>query len=158
VPFASGNGLSAATANSLVPLLVRKTALETVNNSTTLQNDDEIFWTPATSAVYQLELVVMYNSGTIPDLKLAFTVPTGAALTWAALYVDPSSGSMTVSANLTTGVLAIGGTAGDVHCLVQGVLVMSTTAGNLQLQWAQNTANASNSNVLAGSHGRLVRM
>jgi hypothetical protein len=46
----------------------------------------------------------------------------------------------------------------DQVILVQGILIVSSTSGNLQFQWAQNTANASNSSVKANSYLLLRRV
>lgn len=147
----------------LRPLYVRKASDETVNNSSTLQDDNELLLTPSISHTYLLDGQIFYSTGTTPDLKLAFTFPTGAVLAWS-LFGYKFDGSSFESEYRTSTWQAASGTSNAVAGTtatydvvhVRGILRMSTTAGNLQLQWAQNTANASNTVVKADSWLRLT--
>jgi hypothetical protein len=156
MPFVAGQILTAALLIAGVPIAVRKTADQTVNNSTVLVNDSELFWTPPVSTTYQLRLVLYYNSGTVPDIKAGWSLPAGATLTWGALYVN-TAGGLTVIGNLGAGTLSIGGLGAEANAEFHGILTMGSTAGNVQLQWAQDTANASNTIVRANSHGYLIK-
>lgn len=140
------------------PVVARKTADETVNNSSALQNDDVLAAAVVASATYTFLLVVHHNSNATADIKFGWTVPTGTTMVWGDVIVN-TAGSLTVAANLTqSSVQAIGGTAGDSFQAFRGVIIVSTTAGTVQLQWAQNTADVSNTKVLAGSYLILTRI
>lgn len=133
---------------------VRKASDETVNNSATLQNDDDLAAGLAANDVMFFRAVLFYDSNATADIKITFTVPTGATIKW-----GPDAGSRVTSTGSVSGSsiitasgssLAFGGISSGVMT-VSGVVVNGATAGNLQLQWAQNTADASDSKILAGS-------
>jgi hypothetical protein len=161
---AAGDDLTAATLQSLIselrPIFVRKVSDETVNNSAVLQNDDELVAAVVANATYEVFLRLIVNSGTTPDFKYTFTAPSGATGS-AQLYTgsnpDTAASSLQGPASITaTG--AASGVGADQVILVQGILIVSSTSGNLQFQWAQNTANASNSSVKANSYLLLRRV
>lgn len=156
--------LTAANLNAaftaVTPLFVRKTSNETVNNSAVLQNDDALVLAVSASSTYLLSLRLIVNSGTTPDFKFTFTVPAG---TTGSIQIFEGSTPSTAAAVLQgpfslTATSATSGIAADQIILVQGVVVVSTTAGNLQLQWAQNTANASNTIVGSNSYMMLTKV
>ena len=144
--------------DSAIPLSSYKTASENVNNSAVLQNDDVLLKAVEASSVYIVEAHLFYFSGTTPDLKIAWTVPAGATLVWGGVYYDAAL-AMTSNGNFATAAnLAIGGSGGDAHASLFGLLTTSTAAGTLQMQWAQNTANLSNSTIYAGSYLTLRKI
>lgn len=155
--FAAGQVLTAAQLNALVPVTAVKLADETLNNVTGLQNDDELLWAVSASSTYLLHLSISYNSGTTPDIKFGWSVPASTTMKWRVIGAD-TAGAVILTSGLTeSSVQPIGGAGADTHLLVEAVITVSTTAGNVTLQWAQNTANVSNTIVRAGSAGYLVK-
>ena len=156
-------GAVQATVNQSEPVVVRmKTSDETVNNSTTLQNDDQLYIPLAASETVSFEAFLRSNGDATADIKIAFTAPAGATVRWApagGLYVSTADAAAVSSAELTEGsALAFGVPAGATrHIHVTGRCVNSTTAGNLQLQWAQNTLTVADTNVLASSWLKVIR-
>jgi len=77
-----------------------------------------------------------------PDIKVTFTVPSGATIRWFGEWFEgayQSSGVVTASG--TTVTLAI--TANSIGMFkFNGIVVNGSTAGDLQFQWAQNTSNS----------------
>jgi hypothetical protein len=158
----AGAKLRASVLSALItevrPITARKTANETINNVGVLQNDDELLVAVEASVTYHMELRVSYTSGTTPDLKLAWTYPTGTTIRWSGVDAD-TAGAVRVAGNLTeTSTPAICGSGGDLMAVYTGMVVTSSTAGTLQLQWCQNTANASNSTIYAGSFLTIKRV
>lgn len=136
--------------------IIRKTANETVNASTTLQNDDHLLYALAASEVAEAECVIWYASGTTPDLKVAFTVPSGDIFVqWTGTNASDAvlGGGVTAGSGTTRDLQGGGPSATDPNrCAIARILVRNgATPGNLQLQWAQNTSNASDSIVFANS-------
>jgi len=127
---------------------VRKTADETVNNSTTLQNDDDLSLS-LTSGTWICHSVLAYDSNTTADFKYNYTY----------------SGTVTSSRTFGFGLsLTTTGTTGDLQVVSPGInnarqtggsgsgtfantiidfTIVASTDGTLQLQFAQNTADAS---------------
>jgi len=133
--------------------LVRKTADESVTSSATLQNDDHLLLAVGASEVWEFEAFILTTSASqTPDIKLTFTVPTGATISWVGNSVDntavsnflPVTASGTaiappIAANFTTIVR------------IRGVVETGSTSGNLQLQWSQNQSNNNAVTVKANS-------
>lgn len=155
--FAAGP-ITAAQLEAIVPVFKVKLTSELVNNTTTLQNDDHLFWTVASNTSYVLDLILTYTSNTTPDFKFTWSVPTGTTYIWGGTYYDLSSVLVTNGGftEATTG--AIGGTGASINGIFHFYITTASTAGTFQLQWAQNTANASNTTVHAGSIGVLRRI
>ncbi len=153
---AAGAKLRASVLSSLItevrPLFVRKAADETVNNSTTLQNDDELLLPVAANATYWLYLRLLVSSGTTPDFKMLFTFPTGLVMKLHNLLPTPT---VSVPYDQTT-TAAMSTTGADATFQVEGLVRVGSTAGTLQVQWAQNTLEASNTIVRADSTMRLA--
>ena len=133
-------GETGAAGNSAV--MVRKTADESVSN-TTLQNDDVLKIALAANDAYEFSGFLIVNStSATPDIKVTFTVPTGATIRWfgegfGEAYVASTN---VVSASGTTfTVTLLANTLANVK--FSGIVTNSTTAGNLQLQYAQNQSN-----------------
>ena len=142
------------TALSGIPAVVRKGADETVTNDT-LQDDDELLYPVAANEVWKFEVLVLYDSGTIPDIKFAFTVPAGASLAWRKTQSAPVN---TVTASGASADSVGQGAGTVVMDLLHGYVANGATAGNLQMQWAQATNDASDTKVLANSSLMLWRL
>jgi hypothetical protein len=142
------------------PTVVPKTATETVNNSATLQDDDELAVTVDTGTVCKVELWLMLSAaGTAADWKFAWSVPSGGEIYWGPISAQAGdSGWVRNQAATTPGGLLVstdslpaGSMNGRHGVMLAGIYVGGGTAGDLQFQWAQNTADASDSKVLANS-------
>ena len=122
---------------------LRKTADESVSSSNTLQNDDVLKIALAASDAVEFSAVMFVSStSSNPDFKMTFTVPSGASIRWMAEWFDEVAyqRSIIVTGSGTTVTFqVIGGTLGMVK--LSGIVVNGSTAGDLQLQWAQNTSN-----------------
>lgn len=154
--FAAGDEPTAAQVEDLRGLRVVKTVAETVNNSTTMQNDDELFLTVAASTTYRFSARILYTSGVTPDIKFGFTYPVGATATYTIHGIAAGGAALTAFHQVETTVSAMeGGTA--TACTMTGTWTTGVTPGTVQLQWAQNTLNASNTQVLTGSFLELVK-
>lgn len=163
-PFLAGEEPTPEDLNGLI-LSARKTTTEGVTSSTTLQNDDELFVAAEVSAVYRVELFLLSDHGTAGKIKIGWTVPTGASLSWAVLGPATTEATNTAVASLnmqtrtTSEVASLGGsTSTGVLTLAFGTLIVGSTAGNLQLQWAQNATSVTATNVRSGSHLVLIRI
>lgn len=142
-------------------ICVAKSADETVNNSSTFQDDDHVFYPMAANTSYQFEVWLLWSATSgAPDFKAQWTFPAGATMFW-----DTASSSANVPSAWAA--VALGGTANalltEASTFAWGssnvtggqafwlIVRNGANAGNLQLQWAQNTANASDSKILKDS-------
>jgi hypothetical protein len=127
--------------------LVRKTADETVSNSTILQDDNDLFFAIGANEIWSVNLVVVLTSSTVADFRGAITAPSGATGQW----------GRAGSNNYT----ALDGSAYDFHSgqgatrvmvILDALVVNGVTAGNVRFQWAQDVAEVSDTKVLTNSY------
>jgi len=133
--------------------IVIKTADETVNNSATFQNDDHLFHSVVTGT-YFFRHQWVYNTGATPDLKSQYTTPASTTMR----YWTQASISTHAASGLTQASSVIyDGDGQDVSVTTAGRMTI-TTAGTFQWQWAQNTANASNTIVREAAYLEITRL
>lgn len=143
-----------------VPIIVYKSADETVNNSTTFQNDDALVTASLTANKdFLFEAGIRVDSSTVADLKIQFTLPASATMEAAVIYVD-TAGTNAFSAIYRGASLSTGGAgAGTTRYIsIHGLIKIAGTAGTVQLQWAQDSLEASDTKVLAGSFFRYHQL
>jgi hypothetical protein len=132
-----------------VSQVIKKATDQVVTNSTTLVDDTDLKFPVLEFYSYYFESLIEFTSGTTADIKLAFTVPTGAVLRWGpanGIKVDASGsivvqGQETVSGNAMSFGYDAGGDRQQI--LLKGYVECSAgESGFLQLQFAQNTADS----------------
>jgi len=161
--FAAGDEPTADQLNST--LLAIKSSAQIVNNSNTFVNDAELTLAVAANSSYAITLALLFVSNATPDIKWTLTFPSGAICSWGAIRLVSSVAALTGDADFggyssaTSGSSSVsaGGTALTQLALTMGSLTTGATAGSLTLQWAQNTQNASDTTVAAGSYLLLQR-
>lgn len=139
---------------NVAAMIARKSVDETVNNSAAFQNDNELLLPLEANRVYLSKTHVVYNSGATPDLKYQFTLPAGATTpAWSGFWYNTA-----LSLIYADGAEAntVGGNGTNLPFDLTGIVVCGATPGTMQFQWAQATANASNSIVRAGSYFMLI--
>lgn len=140
------------------PLVAYKPANEVVNGSTTLQDDDDLFWPVAANARYSLRLILYMNSGATPDFKFAWSVPSGTTIIWSTIALSPTAVT-NLTGPLNEGTTAVYDGQGALRPIyIDGLVRVGPTSGTLGIQWAQNSSNASDTIVAAGSFGTLLRV
>ena len=132
------------------PIVVVKSADESVGSSTTLQNDDELLAALASSTRYAFRLMFFMDSNTTAGFKHDFAVPTGATGT-----VTTNLRPTTPTANTVRDIEAdqtytVSNTT-ERFLIIHGHVTTDTTAGNLQFRWAQNVSDAAAARVTEGS-------
>jgi hypothetical protein len=149
------------------PLFAYKTAeAQLANANTTLFNDTHLFLPMQTNAWYALDGMLVWESGTTGDIKFGWTVPAGAFMQrWSLIGIDTTAttliGVTNVGISSSAGTtLARGGVAVGTMEVghLQGLVQTAGTAGNLQLQWAQNASEAVNTRLKQYSWIRLMRV
>jgi hypothetical protein len=154
-----GAGLGADPTEINVPptiQVVRKTADETVNNSSTLQNDDHLYFAVGANEIWEFEIflrVVMDDIATALGLRCDFSVPSeGACKIWCTnQYHWTASKNQHELVNGTY--FRTSPPLANENCInyIKAVYIGGANAGNVQFQWAQIVAHASDSKVLANS-------
>lgn len=139
------------------PLFARKTSNQAITSSASLTNDTALLIPNlVANAVYRVELSVQYfsaASGTTPGLQVDFTLPAAADVGFMSYELTGQLGRA-----LTNGaVTGITATTSISFLKMDGLLVMSATAGPLQFRWAQNVSSGSHTTVASGSYLLLTR-
>ena len=147
-------------------------AEQTINNTATLATLTDFTTALVANATYVAEFVLIYLSGTTPDVKFKWDIGSvsGCTIEWgqtgasAINAAAPSGGGAITTYNsmhdqTQTMALAGQGTGADNKVVVPifATIHNSSTAGNLNFQWAQNTANGSNTSLLVGSYMKITR-
>lgn len=135
-----------------------KSSTQTVNNSTALVNATGLSFSAAANAAYLGDLCLYYNSGATPDIKFGLTVPSGTTGTWGGLGYDFTPVLLAFGPIDIATALGFGGLSADRAAFIRVALTTSSTAGTVQVQFAQSTMNASNTNLLAGSWIKFHRI
>jgi hypothetical protein len=159
-PFVAGNVLTAANLNALLPVYVIKQATETVTNSSTLQNDDELVLSLPTGRVYHIRCVLICGITAAQDIKTAWSTTNvthvGSRSCRGPGVSTAGVGDTTMRSSgghaLTTAVSY--GLDGTSTSYIDEEFIVSTSGtGTVQLQWAQNAASAATSaTVVSGSY------
>lgn len=143
-----------------------KQADESRNTTTTLADDSELSVALEASTTYFVDITFTFTAGATPDFKWAYHYsgtltrsivfegarePAGTTSGGSGDNLGPPTNNnptffTTPTARALVGVAAL---VGGAH--IRGVLV-TNSAGNLKLQWAQNVSDASNVTVQAGSY------
>lgn len=143
----------------VAPNAVIKQADQDVLNSATLQNDDALFVSLPANTAWLFWSYLNYEGAATGtgDLKIEWTAPSGATVRFAA-YGPATSGVSTLASlgGHMQGVSYSFGTNGSGSLLaltMLGSVLVGSTPGALQLEWAQSTANNSTATIVhAQSH------
>lgn len=149
-----GQVLASADVNNwFVPLAGLKTGNQSVTSSTTFVNDTALVVSCAASASYAWWSAVAFEAASGGDMKFQWTIPAGASIAGTLLYRTMTPGdSVHTLLSASNPVQTPGSGAGvGLGLTAFGTLIMGSTAGNLQFQWAQNTSNSTATIVRTGS-------
>ncbi len=120
---------------------------ETVNNSNTLQDDDELGFIGMANKIYGIQ-VCIFGSVTAGNFRTGWSLPSGAS---GSINISTlSGGTAQVIQDITT-LDTHTWNAGSKCLFMYGRIVMGSTPGNCIFQWAQNVADVSDTKVLQGS-------
>ena len=131
-------------------------------SSTVLQNITNMVATlPGTAgAIFAWRGHVFYDATTTADIKFAFTIPAAATMRWGMTALGPG-GTNPIYTSITGSGTAISigalGIGSVLYAVFSGEVTMGATPGNLQLQGAQNTSDASVTTVFARSFMEVWR-
>lgn len=140
----------------VTPISSFKTGSQLVNNSTALVAlTSMVVSLPAINTNYAIDGYIVYNSSTVADIKFSGTIPAGAAssiaITGGAVGIAAASGDANFAiADLAAAqVIQLGGAGVGINMgvMLSGAVSVGATAGNLQLTFAQNTLEATNTTV-----------
>lgn len=158
IEFYQGNIDFAAGARVFRGRHAYKTADETVTSSSTVQNDDHLVLPVEANSYYKLELMAYIANVNDSGMRWRWTIPSGASGSATGFFAFGSSmtplrhaiggGELTQVATITQ----------DYGWHLTGFVIVGGTAGNVQLQWAQENLSAGTTTLRAGSWLSLTKM
>lgn len=127
-------------------IIVEKNTDESLNQSETLQDDDDLKYTMAANTAYAVEMIIYYTStSAAPDFKYAFTIPAGASMNLLGQGFVSTTNITNCRINVSgTACTLAGSVAPNWTISVVGIVQTAANPGDFQLQWAQNNANSAN--------------
>lgn len=155
--------LSARSHNTFV---VRSADAAAINNSTVLVNDAVLIApiVPTGSSVYKFDAQLWYDASAISDIKVTVLTPLATNLRWSGWGL--STGAASTSNDIKIATVTVSGTTdswagigvGTAMSMRLGGTLTTATAGNIQIAYAQQSADPTNLTVKAGSWLRVTRM
>lgn len=143
------NGSAFFTVGFPAPIITRrKTADESVTSSTTLQDDDHLAFPIAVNEEWVARIAVDLGAGlNVTGAKIAINAPAGATINVAAFMGAAAANAeykrtTTIAAALAWTVGDFSGGTNDSMLIVELWVLNGANAGNITLQWAQNTSSA----------------
>lgn len=128
---------------------------DTARASTTTTAADPALVAPvAAGRKYTFEIILFVIGDGANDVKFAMSIPAGASVVYTAAELSGAS-SEVKNDETDTGIFHLGGTgwpADAIPFLISGTLVVDTTAGDLELEWAQFASGATATTVKKGSY------
>ncbi|MBA7708454.1 hypothetical protein ES703_117353 [subsurface metagenome] len=146
---------------ALGPTIVRKAADKTLNNVAVLENDNHLLMAVAANEIWQIDIFLLIRAHSVtPDLKIGFSYPVDCLIDWGGIGSGKSLSSYSwgvclITASqfrkIQTGTLSVG-TDNDYSCFKFSLIVANgANSGNINLQWCQHVANASDTIVQENS-------
>jgi hypothetical protein len=153
------------TLNTRKVVVVRKTADETVSSSTTLQNDDELFYAIPATGTYIIDTWLIVDGGGTPDIQIDFTwtngtvdhLPVGLDVTATSTAGDAEFISNVADAASPVPARAFG-IDNSVSTIHSRIIFQAVGAQTFRLRWAQDVSGATATKVWAGSHMIIRRI
>lgn len=132
-------------------------------SDTALQSVTGLVAAMPTAGTFGFRGVIFYDSSTTADIKFAFQIPAAATLLWNPLGIvtggtTTGDGTFATASASDSSISIGGGGVGTVLCCqIEGSYIAGGTAGNLQFRAAQNTSDATQSTIRAGSRLEVWR-
>src|SRR6516162_1156615 len=136
-----------------VPLAVIKPSDTQRNNTTTMTNDPDLQLSLAAGAVYDITAILQYKGTTLnnSDIKVTVNAPGEATGFLINYRLDLSLLGQCSAQPLGTGQSAGSNGTANLEPYFIKASVTTVGAGTVAIAWAQNTSNATNTTVTAGS-------
>ncbi len=136
-------------------VIIKKDSDELVDNSTTLQNDDDFSFAIAANEVWVGRLFLKMEDeggGDTPGVKLSWSLPSGGAHFSIGSFYDDSTNALGEIQGGTGDFMAFGiNFADNDFVIVDFSIVNGANAGTVQFQWAQGTASTNGTIIAADS-------
>ena len=165
VTFAAGEKITAAKLNRAFDITRTEwqESDQIVNNSTTFVSSTFLTLSVEANSSYKYKAFLIYDTNSTADFKHNVLLPAGAAVrhgTWTPTATVSATNTTIAVDALDATTFASGGVAlGTMMTLrPSGLIAIVGTAGSVTIQFAQATANASNTTLKTGSWIELTKV
>ncbi len=138
-------------------ITVKKPTDQSVTSSTTLVNDNALFFPINANDSMVIEgYLHCFTATATPHVQIAWTIPAGATMDIGTYVDDVTLGDNETFTSVTSGTStgSITTNSGNVPIHFWGVVITGATAGNIQLKWAQGTSSSTATTLKAKSYMR----
>jgi hypothetical protein len=151
---ATGMKWAAAAGGGATILSVIKSADQSVTSNTSPVNDSQLKFAVAANEKFLFQVWLYTTSAnSTPCMVYTASGPSGSTVVWSPPDVYTSAGGTANSTGATGGTTLTHFVDGNTRIAVMfGTITNGSTAGDLQIQWAQNTSSATATTVKAGSY------
>lgn len=145
-------------------VIKRKTADESVNTTTTLQDDDHLLSAIAANEEWNGFVEYIFGSGmATTGVKVGMTFPAGSTLRYWATAIGDSAGASLSSTTTASGTAlnfpaALFPTGTNAVVRICFWVLNGATPGNITAQFTQSTSNATNTTAFKGSFMQATRV
>jgi len=168
-PFGGNQIVTADALNNALtavsPAIVYKTGSTSATSDTTVDADPHLTSAVDANSTYVGYFVLFMTGTDASDFKYSLTVPTGATgfhvpMGLGTAVTDSAAGTLNVNGTSTFSTTKAVGTDASFTtvAMIHVVVNTSVTAGSVTLQWAQNTSDATATQLFAGSYLLLWKM
>ena len=139
---------------------------ETVTNSSTLQNDNDLSFTIGANEIWELFVQLdAINDGNDDDnsskLKVAVTIPSGTLHVYAYVVDNEGDGDdgswLTTSGTANSSAFELNGSDDKGPVQLQGLIVGGSTSGTVHIQWAPDSSSNSKVTVKKNSYMKVTK-
>lgn len=144
--WSPGEVLASADVNNwFVPQAAIRTTDSALNLTTTFTSDNTLLFPMTANAIYEFRFFLIYSGSVTSGFKAQFAVPSGTTGRWAEIAYN-NGGAAPATAN-TIGVVftsAVATLNGLYMAGFVGSVTCGSTAGNFQVQYAENASDTVN--------------
>lgn len=162
--FTVGQLVTADLLNAALPQYVVKQTNQSRASSTSMIDDDELWYSLAPNATYEWELMVRVTGATGGDIRIEWAIPSGASMFRLCFGAAAGSndqananGVFAYRANTTDQIYGIP-SSGNSAIYERGTIITSSANGDLQMRWAQGTSNSEPTVVGSRSYLKVRRI
>jgi hypothetical protein len=145
-------------------IYARKTATESITNSTTLQDDDHLSFAMNANETWEIngELDASINASSTQGIRMALEIPTGATMRVMYTAIANAGGNAITGCELIT----TSNASTDIAILspikhslisIRGIIIMGSTSGSVKLRWCQTSSSTNSVSIESGSYMKIMR-
>ncbi len=162
VPITAGQDLTADLFNNTVDnagrMVYQGADSAPVNNSTVLIASTYLTVPVVANGFYIYEDQILYDSNGTANFQYLIVLPAFATVGPISRLSINTGGTLTYNADTSLSTAAQGGGVGTVRSVNRSGMISIVPAGTVSIQFAQNTANVSNTILKTGSWIRLTKV